>query len=192
MKRAVSFALAALPLTLVSVGALAQIAPVPPFMNFQGRLARPDGTLAFAAGNGAHAFHAGAFVWADSQNARLDSTAPNQFLIRAAGGVGIDTATPTDTLSLAGSADFSGFVGIGTAAPQAALPVKGFQEAFNREGSDHAIKRQQTQIAAPPRQIDGIKAVQAENAVLTIRNGTIVARLAALEAALTEHKALRR
>src|SRR5688572_12870475 len=43
MKRA-QFAHFALLLMLGSVSALAQINPVPPLMNFQGRLARPDGT----------------------------------------------------------------------------------------------------------------------------------------------------
>jgi len=38
--------------------------------------------------------HQGAFVWADSQNAVFASTANDQFLLRAAGGVGINTATP--------------------------------------------------------------------------------------------------
>ena len=33
----------------------------------------------------------GSFVWADSQNANFLSTGPNQFLLRAAGGVGINT-----------------------------------------------------------------------------------------------------
>lgn len=53
----------------------------------------------------------GTFVWADSQNADFVSTAANQFLIRAAGGVGIGTAMPlarlhvvTEPLSLQPSA----------------------------------------------------------------------------------------
>ena len=72
---------------------------------------------AFAAGTRAKAIHTGAFVWADSQNADFASTAPNQFLIRAAGGIGINTNDPSGAaLSVAGtvlattiqSANFSG------------------------------------------------------------------------------------
>jgi hypothetical protein len=40
------------------------------------------------------AAHAGTFVWADSTNARFASTAQDQFLIRATGGVGIGTDSP--------------------------------------------------------------------------------------------------
>jgi hypothetical protein len=49
-------------------------------------------SYAFAAGRRAKALHAGAFVWADSQDADVASTANNQFLIRASGGVGIGTS----------------------------------------------------------------------------------------------------
>jgi hypothetical protein len=37
----------------------------------------------------------GSFVWADSAFADFQTTGPNQFLIRAAGGVGINTASPS-------------------------------------------------------------------------------------------------
>ena len=43
----------------------------------------------FAAGKQARGLHNSVFVWADSQNANFDSTATNQFLIRASGGVRI-------------------------------------------------------------------------------------------------------
>ena len=36
----------------------------------------------------------GAFVWADTTDADFQSTGPNQFLVRAGGGVGINTTTP--------------------------------------------------------------------------------------------------
>jgi hypothetical protein len=52
------------------------------------------GQFSFAAGHYAKALHSGAFVWADSAYADFVSTAPNQFLIRASGGVGIGTTTP--------------------------------------------------------------------------------------------------
>lgn len=46
------------------------------------------GDYSFAAGYKAGALHTGSFVWSDfSQNAEFDSTANNQFSVRAAGGV---------------------------------------------------------------------------------------------------------
>jgi trimeric autotransporter adhesin len=50
------------------------------------------GVYSFAAGQRAQAIHQGTFVWADSQAADFASTANDQFLIRAHGGVGIGTA----------------------------------------------------------------------------------------------------
>jgi hypothetical protein len=58
---------------------------------------------AFAAGYQAMANHVGTFVWADSQLADFVSTAPNQALIRAAGGVGINNNNPGATLDVNGS-----------------------------------------------------------------------------------------
>jgi len=56
------------------------------------------GYTSFAAGYQANALHDGAFVWADRSLTgsfdSLKSTGPNQFLIRAAGGVGIGTNSP--------------------------------------------------------------------------------------------------
>lgn len=49
---------------------------------------------ALAAGRRAQANHPGTFVWADSQDADFASTANNQFLVRATGGVGIGTSNP--------------------------------------------------------------------------------------------------
>ena len=73
------------------------------------------GDFSFAAGNRAKVRTAaqtgdstgdeGTFVWADSQNADFASTGPNQFLIRAAGGVGIGTASPTKSLEVANNTD---------------------------------------------------------------------------------------
>src|SRR6185437_277598 len=54
------------------------------------------GFFSFAAGQRAKANHQGAFVWADSQAADFASTAANQFLVRAAGGVGINTSAIID------------------------------------------------------------------------------------------------
>jgi len=49
---------------------------------------------AFAAGTAANANHPGTFVWADSSGGSFASTANNQFLVRAGGGVGIGTTSP--------------------------------------------------------------------------------------------------
>jgi len=71
-----------------------------------GRQNFADGDYSFAAGRRAQANHAGTFVWADTGDAILGtdfvSTAPNQFLIRASGGVGIGTNNPLGLLHLKG------------------------------------------------------------------------------------------
>jgi hypothetical protein len=68
-----------------------------------GYLNSATGTNSFAAGQQARALHNGAFVWADSQNSAFLSTAANQFVVRAAGGVGINTNNPGATLDVNGS-----------------------------------------------------------------------------------------
>ena len=62
------------------------------------------GEHSFAAGRRAKANHNGAWVWADSTDADFASTAANQFLIRAAGGVGIGTTNPVRLLTVNGRA----------------------------------------------------------------------------------------
>ena len=52
------------------------------------------GLYSFAAGRRAKANHGGTFVWGDQTDADFASTAVDQFLIRATGGVGIGTASP--------------------------------------------------------------------------------------------------
>ncbi|MSU58974.1 MAG: hypothetical protein EXS35_12540 [Pedosphaera sp.] len=59
----------------------------------------------FAAGRQAKADHAGSFVWADSIGVDFGSTGVNQFLIRAAGGVGINVRDPGAPLHVYGAAD---------------------------------------------------------------------------------------
>ena len=61
------------------------------------------GNYSFAAGQRAKANHNGAFVWADQTAADFASTAVDQFLIRAAGGVGIGTTAPTQALHVVGA-----------------------------------------------------------------------------------------
>lgn len=58
------------------------------------------GDFSLAAGFRAKAWYHGSFVWADSNDADFASTAPNQFLIRARGGVGINNNAPNATLHL--------------------------------------------------------------------------------------------
>ncbi len=70
---------------------------------------------AFAAGTRAKANHTGAFVWADSTFADFASTADDQFLIRAGGGVGIGTNdTSGAALRVAGTIKANSFAGDGS------------------------------------------------------------------------------
>ena len=70
---------------------------------------------AFAAGYQAQANYSGDFVWADFHNAAFTATAPNQFLIRAGGGVGININNPgTNALSVVGSVSATSFSGDGS------------------------------------------------------------------------------
>lgn len=69
-----------------------------------GTLNIAGGAYSFAAGDGAYAAYDGSFVWADSQGPTFQSTAPNQFLVRAAGGVGININNPAGAaLSVGGN-----------------------------------------------------------------------------------------
>lgn len=89
------------------------------------------GMFAFAAGSRAKSFHQGTFVWSDSQSADFTSTGNNQFLIRAAGGVGIGTASPSHSLTVQ-SANASTLRLIGPGA------VYGFQGTLNFGDGNHA------------------------------------------------------
>lgn len=74
-----------------------------------GRQNQARGLYSFAAGYEARAIHEGSFVWNDRSatfgNDSLVTTAVNQFLIRAEGGVGIGTNAPNSELSVAGDVD---------------------------------------------------------------------------------------
>jgi hypothetical protein len=52
------------------------------------------GDYSFAAGLQAKALHQGSFVWADAEASPFSSTAADQFLVRASGGVGINMNNP--------------------------------------------------------------------------------------------------
>ena len=89
------------------------------------------GSHAFAAGYRARAYHAGAFVWADSTETDFSSTGTNQFLIRAAGGVGIGVNNPASALQVAGTVTAGGFnlnstsCGLSSYSSFASVPVNG-------------------------------------------------------------------
>jgi hypothetical protein len=60
------------------------------------------GVASFAAGQGAYAVNNDTFVWSDGSSPNFVSTAKNQFLIQATNGVGINTASPQQALSVVG------------------------------------------------------------------------------------------
>jgi hypothetical protein len=73
------------------------------------------GLYSFAAGQQANAITDGSFVWADAQNAPFASTGPNQFLVRASGGVGVNTNNPAGAaLNVVGAVRASTFQGDGS------------------------------------------------------------------------------
>ncbi|HET9317352.1 MAG TPA: hypothetical protein VFQ51_17305, partial [Vicinamibacteria bacterium] len=84
-----------------------------------GQMNQAGGRFSMAAGHRAQVRNAaqsgdvdgdeGTFVWADNQAALFTSTGPNQFLVRAAGGVGIGTASPASALDVNGIATVAGF-----------------------------------------------------------------------------------
>jgi hypothetical protein len=61
-----------------------------------------SGKYSLAAGQMAIAQDPGTFVWADSQNGTFSSSSSNQFLVRALGGVGINSTNPETQLHVSG------------------------------------------------------------------------------------------
>ena len=93
------------------------------------------GAYSFAAGRRARVNHNGTFAWADSSvDADFNSSAANQFLIRAAGGVGIGTNSPAEQLHVVGNIFATGCViGSNIACPSDARFKKNIQTM------DHAL-----------------------------------------------------
>ncbi|HXJ58234.1 MAG TPA: hypothetical protein VNU68_16380 [Verrucomicrobiae bacterium] len=74
-----------------------------------------SGSYSFAAGNRAKALYDGDFVWADASDGNFAATDANQFLIRATGGVGINTnRTEGAALTIAGDTRMTGLVRAGS------------------------------------------------------------------------------
>ncbi len=84
---------------------------------------KASGNYSLGAGRRAKALHIGAFVWSDSSNSDFASTAQDQFLIRASGGVGIGINAPGAPLHVS-----EGSAGAGTAYTNAVA-------AFERNGN---------------------------------------------------------
>ncbi|HOW97468.1 MAG TPA: hypothetical protein P5567_06155 [Kiritimatiellia bacterium] len=77
-----------------------------------GRQNKANDSYSFSAGHRAESLHEGSFVWADNSTpTAFASTSSNQFLIRAAGGVGINTNGPfTEALTVNGGIRATGSV----------------------------------------------------------------------------------
>jgi hypothetical protein len=87
------------------------------------------GQSSFAAGNRAKANHKGSFVLADSQSTDFTSSASDQFLIRAAGHVGINKTNPATTLDVNGGVRARG-------GPPGPFGVNNHGYAFSGNGGD--------------------------------------------------------
>jgi len=109
------------------------------------------GYASFAAGEDAQALGGGTFVWADTQGTSFVSTGDDQFLIRAQGGVGINTNNPAGlALSVSGTASATTFVGgsigLGTSTPSFTMDMLASQAVArlittnNGNGADIELK----------------------------------------------------
>ena len=115
-----------------------------------GRDNRAVGSFAFAAGRRARALHQGAFVWGDSQDADFASTANNQFLIRALGGVGIGLSQPLYPLhvgSTLGTAAIN-FAGVRNATENATANGRAALLALAGPGASVSSDRVEVQMEA--------------------------------------------
>ena len=100
-----------------------------------------SGDWSFAGGFNAKARHLGSFVWNDHFSATdsLVTTAPNQFLVRASGGFGINTDSTTSSLTVGGNIEIQGHgnalvFGDGTVQSTAANPDSSWSLKGNQVG----------------------------------------------------------
>ena len=98
------------------------------------------GEFSMAAGQKAKANHKGTFVWADSTNVDFASTANDQYLIQANGGVGINTnATAGHALKVNGKTGIDGELDVNdNKITNVAAPAAG-SDAANKDYVDSAI-----------------------------------------------------
>jgi hypothetical protein len=115
-----------------------------------------SGTYSTAMGYRAKANHSGAFVWSDSTITDFVSSAANQFLIRASGGVGINTPTPGAMLQV-GDVNTSGSQGMmrfasrsGTGAANRYWDIGVPQGGENLSGKFYSFVIDDPQLGADP------------------------------------------
>jgi hypothetical protein len=84
-----------------------------------------SGNYSLAAGYRAKAKHAGTFVWADNTEVDFASMGNNQFLIRAIGGVGINTVSPGAALGVEGNKAGGAAAILGTSLANGGVGVQG-------------------------------------------------------------------
>jgi len=97
----------------------------------------------------------GSFVWADSQNADFISTAPNQFLVRAAGGMAVNTND-------VGSSTFrvNGTIRVDTLGTNSAGAPTLCRNAGNQIALCSSSKRYKDDIADLPPSLDAVLALR--------------------------------
>jgi hypothetical protein len=96
------------------------------------------GNYSFAAGQQAKALHLGAFVWNDSSPTSFSSTANDQFLVRATGGVGINTSAPLGlALRVGGTVGFDGQLDM--AADGSAARIVGVADPVNPQDAANKL-----------------------------------------------------
>jgi hypothetical protein len=101
-----------------------------------GRNNAVSGDYSLAAGRRARANNSGSFVWADATDADFATTGNNQFIVRASGGVGINTNNPTAKLHIAGTPGVDGIrFPDGTLQTSAAAPPAAPPQVYFNNGS---------------------------------------------------------
>ncbi len=129
-----------------------------------------EGDFSFAAGRKAIAEHSGSFVWShnDAQSVFV-STGEDQFLIRSAGGVGINTNSPQEALDVAGRLRVGNFASEtsehvcrtkeGTLAECSGAPGNGGDSIWDQVGDDAVYQQGNVGIGTDspsvPLQVDG-------------------------------------